>query len=431
MGSRSYWQLSTAHGRPHDGVAWGVRFRGPTLLTFTTVACVVSACGDDASGGDTEPFELTTGGPASSTSATGDDDPSVGPAGPTGPGDDSGTGSGPTDDSGTDDSTGGPPAEPGVQWVGRYDEPAPGTRRFGWSGAGFLVHFSGTDASVTMDDAAGFFTVVIDGNVNAAPLVTSGGEQTYILAGGLSAGEHTIEMYRRTEGSFGPTRIVSVDIEGELLPPPTVSRRMEVIGDSITAGYGNEGTDPCNFSADTENHYMTYGAIAARTVGAQLQTVAWSGKGLVNNFGDDTVEPLPEIYDRTVASDASSTWDYSWQADVVVLNIGTNDFSTDGDPPQNVFVPAYVDFLSHLRDVYPGAYLLAISPSLFGAEATMVDGYLTDAVAQRNAAGDADVGFANINVEWIGVGCDGHPTIATHEAMAANLAAELQTRLGW
>ena len=61
----------------------------------------------------------------------------------------------------------------------------------------------------------------------------------------------------------------------------------------------------------------------------------------------------------------------------------------------------------------------------------LVDGYLADAVAQRNAAGDADVGTANINVEWIGSGCDGHPTIATHEGMADNLVGELQTRLGW
>jgi lysophospholipase L1-like esterase len=205
---------------------------------------------------------------------------------------------------------------------------------------------------------------------------------------------------------------------------------MEVIGDSITAGYGNEGVSPCSFSGATENHYLTYGAIAARMVQAEVHTVAWSGKGMVTNYGDDTFEPLPEIYDRTLASEGAA-WDFSWQPDVVVLNIGTNDFSTDGDPAEGVFVPAYVDFLAHLRDVYPGAFILAVSPTLFGAELTMVEGYLQDAVGQRNAAGDPDVAWANINVRWIGSGCDGHPTVATHEGMAGELVAQLQTHLGW
>mgnify|MGYP001158821158 CR=1 FL=1 len=410
-----------------------MRFRGVSAITLVTFCGAASACGDDSGGADTEPLSLTGDGTAGPTTNVSDDDPSAGPSGPTATASATGTDDGPstmTDDTSVDESTGGPPAEPAIDWIGRWDEPAPGVHRFGWSGAGFVVRFSGTGASVTMDDAAGFFTVVVDGAVQPN-LLTSGGEQTYTLATGLPDGEHTVQMYRRTEGSFGPTTIVSVDLEGELLAPPPVDRRMEVIGDSITCGYGNEGVSPCSFSADTENHYLTYGAIAARTVGAQLHTVAWSGKGMVYNYGDDMFEPMPEIYDRAVATDAGSSWDYAWQADVVVINLGTNDFSTDNDPPQNVFVPAYVDFLSHLRDVYPNAYLLAISPSLFGGEVALVDGYLAEAVEQRNAAGDADVGWANINVDWIGSGCDGHPTVATHEGMAANLASELQTRLGW
>jgi hypothetical protein len=83
-----------------------------------------------------------------------------------------------------------------------------------------------------------------------------------------------------------------------------VQRRIEIVGDSITCGYGNEGTDPCNFSAETENHYLTYGALAARMFGAELSTVAWSGKGVVNNFDNDVFEPLPQIYDRLLATEA-------------------------------------------------------------------------------------------------------------------------------
>ena len=151
---------------------------------------------------------------------------------------------------------------------------------------------------------------------------------------------------------------------------------------------------------------------------------------MVNNFGDDVFEPLPQIYDRLLASDGAP-WSFAWQPDAVVINLGTNDFSTDDDPPEAVFVPAYVAFLAHLRAVYPDAFILAVAPTLFGDEATMVSGYLQSAVDQRHMAGDAEVAFADVNVDWIGSGCDGHPTPATHAGMGGRLTAELQAHLGW
>ena len=150
------------------------------------------------------------------------------------------------------ESTGGPPAEPAIHWVGRIDTSDPTRTRFGWSGAGFVVRFDGTGVSTRLDDAARYFTLVVDGTVQPT-VATAGGEQDFVLATGLTPGEHVVEFYRRTEGSFGPSSVLSIDIEGELLAPPAVTRRMEIIGDSITCGYGNEGIAPCSFSAETEN----------------------------------------------------------------------------------------------------------------------------------------------------------------------------------
>ncbi len=322
-----------------------------------------------------------------------------------------------------------PPEPPAIRYIGRHDASDPAHVRMGWSGVGAVFRFDGTDASVRLDDNGRYFTVLVDG-VLQPNLATTPGDNLYPLAQGLPAGEHTIELYRRTEGSFGPTVILGVELAGELLAPPPVQRRIEIVGDSITAGYGNEGVSPCSFSAETENHYLTYGAVAARALGAELSTVAWSGKGVVNNYGNDVFEPLPTIYDRLLASDPAP-WDFSWQPDAVVINLGTNDFSTDNDPPQDLFVPAYVGFLEHLRAKYPGAFILAIAPSLYGAEVQMVAGYLQSAVDQRHMAGDPDVAFADVNVEWIGSGCDGHPSVATHANMGAKLAETLKLQLGW
>jgi len=414
---------------------YGVGFDEPAMRIpslSSLIALLASACysggGDPA---DTEGASTTDGDPTQGPdagTATDSDPPGSGPTTTPSDGTTAETSVNP-DSSSSDESTGPAPGEPGIHWVGRYDDTDPAAVRLGWSGVGLVARFDGTGATVTMDDQGQFFTVVIDGMVQPT-LATAGGMQDYVLASGLPAGEHVVELYRRTEGSFGPTVVNDVTIEGELLAPPPVTRRMEIIGDSITAGYGNEGVAPCSFSASTENHYQTYGAIAARTVGAELHTVAWSGKGMVYNYDDDVFQPMPELYDRTIASE-DAEWGFEWQPDVVAINLGTNDFSTGNDPPGELYTSTYVEFLGHLRDVYPAAFFLVIQPSLFGAEVDMVQGYLQDVVAQRQADGDAAVAYANVNVEWIGSGCDGHPTVATHEGMGARLVEALQTHVGW
>lgn len=430
---------ATGHGiheaarprRTTNAVPWAAMLIGRSAarhLLLSLVACA-TACGSAASG-DTDASTGSTGmTDPSSTSAPTTTNTTTSPTTTT---------SSPTTTTAVDTSTGdepsdssseGPPPEPAIHWVGRYDDSDPSRTRLGWSGAGLVVRFDGTGVSVRLDDAAGYFTVVVDGVVGPT-LETSGGEQDYVLATGLPTGEHTVELYRRTEGSFGPTSVLSVDLEGELLAPPPVSRRMEIVGDSITCGYGNEGISPCSFSGATENHYQTYGAIAARAVGAELSTVAWSGKGIIYNYGDNVDQPMPTLYERRLATE-DPAWGFSWQPDVVVVNLGTNDFSTGGDPSQEQYVGAYLDFATNIRTLNPDAFILLVSPSLYGDEATMVDGYLAEVVAGRSAVGDDRIAWANVNVEWIGSGCDGHPTVATHEGMAGRLVEELQTHLGW
>jgi lysophospholipase L1-like esterase len=283
-----------------------------------------------------------------------------------------------------------------------------------------------------MDDPSGFYTVIVDGQEQPR-LQTTPGDQMYVLASGLPDGEHTVEVYRRAEGFFGATTVASVELDGTLSAPPTPQRRIEILGDSISCGYGDEGPDEnCSFSADTENHYRTYGAIAARAVGAELSTIAWSGKGVVYNYGDDKDEPLPTLFGRTIPSESGGAWDFAWQADAVLINLGTNDVSTDDDPTESQFVGAYVALLEDLRGAYPNAFIFCtVAPLLSGAEQSMVMGYIQQAVDERAALGDTEVETIDLVAEPNGWGCDWHPSIATHEAMAALLTAALKSELGW
>ena len=225
----------------------------------------------------------------------------------------------------------GPPAVRVIARVDRSDVSGP---RFDWSGSTVVARFTGSSIGVRLAGKANYFDIRIDGMLKPT-LATSATKQDYPLASNLRAGPHELSVFRRTEAREGATTFLGLilDPAGALLPPPPASgRRLEIIGDSTTCGYGDDGKDPCPFTPATENYDVAYGAVAARSVGAELITIAWSAKGMYRNFAGDTNETMPVLYGRTLGTQASSTWDFaSWVPDAVVINLGSNDFQ-QGDP---------------------------------------------------------------------------------------------------
>ncbi len=332
----------------------------------------------------------------------------------------------------------GPLPDLGVRFVGRVDACDPSGVRMEWSGTGFVGKFEGTGVSVHLNDSANQYTVLVDGALMPT-LKTVAGDKTYTLASGLADAEHTIELYRRTEASFGTTVVIDVEAEegdagtGQLLAPPAAhNRRIEVVGDSISCGYGDEGVNPCSFSADTENDYLAYGSVLARDLDAELSTVAWSGKGIYYNYNGDRVEPMPTLYDRTIPTDKLHLWGFTPQVDLVIINLGTNDYSTSTQPTTDQFVTTYQAFLEHIRGKYPAAYILCtMGPLLSGTALTTVRTNIGTAIAARASAGDTKVKYYEITTANTSPGCDYHPSLATQAAMAAELEVEIKSDLGW
>lgn len=349
------------------------------------------------------------------------------------------------DDGGTPD--GGPEAGAGVRWIGRVDLSSAGGPQFAWSGTGFAATVSGTTISVALTTTGStdpvFFQPVIDGTPGARFSIANG-SQTVMLASNLADGDHAVELYRETEGRYGVSSFQGFTAGTLQAAPVAPGRLIEVVGDSISAGYGdlgseqhpNYGPDPdggCTFSTQTESAYVTYGAVAARAVGADASLIAVSGWGIYRDNSNDTNNVLPAVYGDMLGLQIAPSWSFQPEPQAVVINLGTNDFAM-GDPGQTQFEGAYSAFVSTIRGKYPDAWIFcAVGPLLYGTGLTTATTYIQDVVANAQTAGDMKVqylGFAEENTS-LGTGCQYHPNVTEHQAMANTLVAALQSTLGW
>lgn len=231
--------------------------------------------------------------------------------------------------------------DPKIDYVGRVAFAEDGSASFDWSGTTVRFRFSGNACAARMSDTKkSYYLVSVDGRPYGETVVW-GCDSLVLLADGLQPGPHTLTLFKRTEAGEGLTTLHSIEFPsgGGLLPWfGTSERRIEFIGNSITCGFGSETADPgAEYRAETENAYHSYASIVARFFGADYTLIAHSGQGVVRNYGDTATESdytMIQRFGKTFDSRETPDWDFSrWCPDVVVIGLGTNDFSVGTPPP--------------------------------------------------------------------------------------------------
>ncbi len=322
--------------------------------------------------------------------------------------------------------------DPNVRYTGRFDFSDPKQARFAWPGCSITARFRGAEISMVLADTGSprkdevglpfrnWYDVFVDGR-HVKTFIVKPGRHVYKLAAKLDESAHEVTVFKRTEPCVGVSTFVGFRLpEGgrALPPPPRPKRRIEFIGDSITAGLDALRVGYGCIIAE-ENNYVTFGAVAARALGAEYVCIAYSGGGVHRKPRGGIW--MPGLYLRTLPDDPKSSWDFRAhpKPDVVVIHLGTNDgYSKD-------VVKSYAAFISRLRKRYPKAHIFCVS-----GPTTPWNRIVIESVAPFLKKKDSHVHRVEFSAPE---GYDGncHPDVPTHRLLADVLVKAIRSKLDW
>ena len=189
-----------------------------------------------------------------------------------------------------------PASDANVRYTGRTRVNADGSRSFDWEAT--QVHLNVQGASyvrATINATGGIlgrFVVEVDGwEVSSFYVGGGNGALTtndFFIAYDLYDLRH-VRLIQTLEPQFAGANpnafftFVGFTTDGVPAAPTPRARSIELVGDSISAGYGSRGHAGtpygCPVDDNTSGNYWTYNWQLAEAFNADITVIAWSGKG--------------------------------------------------------------------------------------------------------------------------------------------------------
>ncbi len=300
-----------------------------------------------------------------------------------------------------------------------------------WPGVYFETAFEGDGVAFSIGPGDTILHLQVDGD-RVGTLVKPAG---HYRIDGLGDGEHVVRIEVATESQAGPNRFGGFWLppEATSLPAPQRTRRIEFIGDSHTVGYGNLSRNRECSDAEvwaTTDNTQAFGPVIARHYGADYRVNAISGRGVVRNYDGGEGDTLPQAYPYALFDHSAQDAAGDWLPQVVVIALGTNDFSTPLKPGerwstrealQQDYVQAYAGFVASLRERYPQAYFVLWATDLADGEIRAQSARVVERLRQ---SGETRVGFVPVGELKMG-GCHWHPSVDDSRRIADLLITHL------
>lgn len=173
-----------------------------------------------------------------------------------------------------------------------------------------------------------------------------------------------------------------------------------------------EGEKDTNAASNVyQDGTKTYAYLTAAKLGADYSIVAQQGIGAVCGYYPHTM--LETYEDTCYQCGHKQKWDFERKADVVVINLGTNDRTmvAAGKTTLAEIQNGFTSFCLLVREKYPAAKIIWAYGMMDQSAEPQIKAALT-------AAGGEAAGFYYVSLISDGSGGNGHPSANAHEANA-------------
>lgn len=336
------------------------------------------------------------------------------------------------------------PDNPLLQYSGRIDWSKKEAPVFVYPCSYIRMRFTGSRVAAVVENHKAYFGsflgYFIDGEQKCVKM-TDHGRETVMLAEGLADQEHELMLFKRMDFCHIFTFYGFELDEGTCLKEVEAkpARRIEVYGDSVSAGEVSEAVDyVCQpdpeHDGEFSNSYYSYPWMAARKLGAELHDIAQGGAALLDGtgwFAGPDFIGMESIYDKIqfypVLSEVVK-WDFeAYRPHVVIVAIGQNDANPEnymminysGEKAEH-WRSSYRAFIEKLREIYPKAEIILAT--------TILEHHANWDRAIRQVCEEmADRHIHYFRYNRTGVGTPGHIRIPEAEEMAAELAGYIES----
>ncbi len=236
-------------------------------------------------------------------------------------------------------------------------------------------------------------------------------------------------------------KMLTTDEEGVITPTAAKKFKIEFLGDSATAAYGIDETNPAvSYKIETQDITKSYAYKTALALDADYSILCASGWGVYSGFTDgprkkDSI--MPAVYDKVgffdvmvdSAKPGERKWDFKrYQPDIVTILFGANDqtYTKKDSKKCSEFIKAYVKFISDIREKNPDAYILCCSGFAPDELKEQIEQAASD---YKSQTGDEKVGYLYIPLHdgaTEGWGADWHPTGKANTNATKFLVPKLQ-----
>lgn len=278
-------------------------------------------------------------------------------------------------------------------YSGRIDLSDPFAIVWTYPGTFVRMKFKGTQLFIHVRNKHNYwnnYLGVAEGDAQTKLLLPEEGEATIEIPLQTTQDNiHEVTIFKRQDAChelmiLGFEINCNTDDECELLESsPLPPRRIEVYGDSVSAGEVSEAIDYVakadpEHNGEYSNSWYSYAWIAARKLDAQLHDIAQGGVALLDNTGwyhEPDYIGMEQVWNKMRYNPDYGTvkeWDFSkYTPDIVIVAIGQNDSHPDdymktdyeGEKAKN-WRTHYRQFLAKLRETYPDAWIICCTTLL-------------------------------------------------------------------